>query len=115
MNFNFVYDSSYRFLEMIAKTTSMSLKNFHLAQYILELSFLDQKSQQFNSSILGCAAYYLVCKVRKVDDPWSIKLIDMTGFSERDLQSCAKILLNVYENSSTNRSNEMIKKKFSTS
>jgi hypothetical protein len=99
---------------MIAKTSSMSLKNFHLAQFIIELSFLDANANQYSSSMVGCAAYYLVCKVRKVDDPWSIKLIDMTGYSERDLQSCAKVLLNVYENATSTKNNDVIRKKFSS-
>ena len=90
----------------------MNLKNFHLAQYIIELSLIDSSFLTYQPSLLGCAAFYLVNKVRKIADPWPLKVVDLTGYNERDLQHCAKNLLGAYENATSVDSTEMIRKKF---
>lgn len=38
LKFNIVHDCSYKFLEGLALISSMNQKNFHLAQYLLELA-----------------------------------------------------------------------------
>ena len=40
LEFNLIMDTSFRFFEPLAKISKMDSKNFHLAQYVLELALL---------------------------------------------------------------------------
>ena len=43
LNFDLITITSFRFFEALGKVSKMDAKNFHLAQYVLELSLLDIK------------------------------------------------------------------------
>jgi hypothetical protein len=48
----------------------MNKKNFHLAQYLLELALTQSEFLEYNQSLMACSAFYLVSKIRKVEVDW---------------------------------------------
>jgi hypothetical protein len=43
LGFQLIIDSSFKFFEPLAKIIGLESKNYHLAQYVLELSMLQSK------------------------------------------------------------------------
>lgn len=72
--------TSYRFFEAFAKISGMDMKNFYLAQYVLELAMLDVKFLEYKPSLLGSAAIYLINKIRKRSESWPDLLIAATAY-----------------------------------
>ncbi len=70
LNFSLIVDSPSKYLELFTRMVSMSDKNYHIAQYILELSLLDLTFSEYSSSMLGSAVVYLVNKIRKISPGW---------------------------------------------
>jgi hypothetical protein len=66
LNFDLVFDPSYRFLEALELFSGMNKKNFHLAQYLLELALTQSEFLEYSQSVIACSAFYLVCKIRKL-------------------------------------------------
>ena len=56
LDFKLIMVTSYRFFEAFAKISNMDIKNFYLAQYVLELSMLDMKFLEYKPRFLGSAA-----------------------------------------------------------
>ena len=65
LNFDLIMGTSYRFFEALGKISHMDGKNFHLAQYVMELSLLDAHFLEYKPSLLASAAIYLINKIRK--------------------------------------------------
>jgi len=74
LDFNLIFETSYRFFEPLAKICKMEEKNFHLAQYILEMSLLNTKFLEYKPSLMASSVIYLVNKIRKINEPWSCSL-----------------------------------------
>lgn len=63
-----------------------------MQRYLLELAMIDLKFITLKPSNLACSAIYLVHKIRligvllyfirKISNPWSETMIEMTGYSE---------------------------------
>jgi len=90
LNFNLVLDSSYKFLEALEVFSSINNKNFHLAQYLLELALTQSEFLEYSQSMLACGSFYLVCKIRKVELEWENQYQTLTGFKQSDLHKCAR-------------------------
>ena len=65
LDFDMQLTSSYRFLERFAKITKLDSVAFFLSQYMLELSLLDSKMNQFSHSLQAVAAIYTARKYIK--------------------------------------------------
>lgn len=61
----------------------MEDKNFHLAQYVLELALLDIKFLECKPSLMAASAIYLINKIRKRSEAWPIELESMSGYPEK--------------------------------
>lgn len=59
----------------------MDPKNFHLAQYVLELSLLETKFLDFKPSLIASSAIYLINKIRKRPESWPHELESLTGYA----------------------------------
>lgn len=92
LEFNLIMTTSYRFFEALAKISGMDVKNFFLAQYVLELSILDVRFLEYKPSLLAASAIYLINKIRKRSESWPDLLIAATGYEENDLKTCAREL-----------------------
>lgn len=68
----------------------MNKKNFHLAQYLLELSLTQSEFLEYSQNLLAASAFYLVCKIRKVEINWDVNYQQLTGFKQSDLHKCAR-------------------------
>lgn len=65
LDFDLIMTTSYKFLEPLSKICNMDMKNFYLAQYVLELSLLNIKFLKYKPSLLASSAIYLINKIRK--------------------------------------------------
>jgi len=90
LNFDLVFDASYKFLEALEVFSGMNKKNFHLAQYLLELALTQSEFLEYSQSLIACSAFYLVCKIRKLDIDWDEKYQNLTEFKQTDLHKCAR-------------------------
>lgn len=73
-------DTSFTFFEPLAKISEMDPKNFHLAQYVLQLAMLDTKFLNYKPSILASSAIYLINRIRKRSTAWPDILIAATNY-----------------------------------
>lgn len=115
VDFDLIYDSSYKFLEPLAKVDEMEKKHYFLARYILELSLFDLKCYKYKPSTLASASIYLANKLKKKAKAWGAALEKQTGYSEQEIRPCAKDLLLILEKAATDSLLKSIKKKFSSS
>lgn len=92
LHFDLIMTTSYRFFEALSKICNMELKNFYLAQYVLELSLLNIKFLEYKPSLLASSAIYLINKIRKRTEAWSDLMMAATGYEEKDLKTCAREL-----------------------
>jgi len=65
LNFELIINSSYKFFEPLTKVIGLEPKNFHLAQYVLELALLQSKFLSYAPSLIASASIYLIKKIRK--------------------------------------------------
>lgn len=115
LDFDLIHDSSFKFLEPLARLEGMEKKHFYLARYILELSLFDLKSYKHKPSMLAAAAIYLTNKLKKKTRAWSPALEKQVGYTEQDIRPCAKELLLALEKAATDPLLKSIKKKFASS
>lgn len=80
LDFDLIFDTSYKFFEPLATISKMDPKNFHLAQYVLELAMLDTKFLTYKPSMLASSAIYLVNKIRKRSEAWPDILVAATDY-----------------------------------
>lgn len=80
LEFDLIMTTSYRFFEPLAKISNMDVKNYHLAQYVLELSLLDVKFLEYKPSLMASSAIYLINKIRKRSEAWSDLMMAATGY-----------------------------------
>ena len=80
LEFNLIFDTSFKFFEPLATISGLDPKNFHLAQYVLELALLEPKFLTYKPSILASSAIYLVHKIRKRSEAWPDILMAATGY-----------------------------------
>jgi hypothetical protein len=90
LNFNLVFDPSFRFLQALEVFSGMNKKNFHLAQYLLELALTQSEFLEYSQSLVACSAFYLVCKIRKLEIEWDDMYLNLTGYKQTDLHKCAR-------------------------
>lgn len=67
----------------MARTCKMETKNFHLAQYVLEMAMLDTKFLDYKPSLMASSAIYLINKIRKRAEAWPCELESLTGYCEK--------------------------------
>ena len=91
----------------------MNKKNFHLAQYLLELALTQSEFLECNESLIACSAFYLVCKIRKLEIDWDENYQNLTGYKQTDLHKCARELCNLLEKIDKINHIGSLKKKFS--
>ena len=63
LDFNVVSPSSYRFLERFSKISSLNLKQFNLARYLIELPLIEYRMLKYTPSILAASAVFLTLKI----------------------------------------------------
>ena len=97
LNFDLVTITSFRFFEPLGKLSKMDSKNYHLAQYVLELSLLEIKFLEYKPSLVASAAIYLINKIRKKSEAWSDSLVSVSGYEEKELKTCARELCYLLE------------------
>jgi hypothetical protein len=108
LEFDILYVSSYTFLERFSFISRKIMTNnnvFFWALFILELSLLEVKMNQYKPSIKAAAALKCARKLYKLD--WNDNLISYTGYEEKDLESCYndyKILMKMVPRTNLNSS-----------
>ena len=80
LNFQLISNSSYKFFEPLTKVIGLEPKNFHLAQYVLELALLQSKFLNYAPSLIASASIYLIKKIRKSESSWNDLMTSMVGY-----------------------------------
>lgn len=81
LDFNLIFETSYKFFEPLTKLCRMETKNVHLAQYVLEMSLLDTRFLQYKPSMMAASVVYLISKIRKMPESWSMQMESLTGYT----------------------------------
>lgn len=113
LDFNLIMETSFKFFEPLTKVCKMEQKNFHLAQYVLQLSLFETKFLDYKPSLIASSSIYLINKIRKRPESWPSSLEKLTGYSEKDLKACARQLCQLLERADELPNNKSLKKKFS--
>jgi len=97
LDFDMQLTSSYRFLERFSKIAKLDSVAFFLSQYMLELSLLDSKMNQFSHSLQAVSAIYTARKYIKhsnmSDEEISPNLVEyqLSGtYTAAEVKACAK-------------------------
>ena len=91
LEFSITTPSSYRFLQRFAKVAKVKDQLFCLAQYLLELTLIEQRMLVYKPSYVAAAALFLSIKLFYRDmGKWTPELHAYTGYSETDLRPCFK-------------------------
>ena len=97
LDFDMQLTSSYRFLERFSKITKLDSVAFFLSQYMLEISLLDSKMNQFSHSLQAVSAIYTARKYIKhynmSDEEISPNLAEcqLSGtYTASQVKACAK-------------------------
>ena len=64
-DFNLIVNSAFKFFEPYAKLMDLTEKNYHLAQYVLELTLNHVKFLNYPPSLIAASTIYLIKKIRK--------------------------------------------------
>ena len=112
LQFNVTVPSSYRFLQRFCKIIKAQDKLFHLAQYIVELTLIEQRMLVFKPSQIAASALWLALKILYHESGrWSTELVHHSSYNEHHLRPCVKdmcILFTGIERCSL----QMVRKKF---
>jgi hypothetical protein len=114
LDFDLITITSFRFFEALAKISEMDKKDFHLAQYILELSLLDTKFLQYKPSLTAASVIYLLNKIRKREEAWPDLLFAATGLEEKELKLCGRDLCSLLERADELPNTRSLRRKFSS-
>ena len=82
LDFDVDFISSNTFLERFSQISKVDKVTHHLAQYMIQISMLDQASVCIQSSYLAISSLYLAKKIMKHKQPWDPNLELITRFSE---------------------------------
>lgn len=89
MEFNFSYPYSISFFRRLSKIASLSILEYYLGLYLLEISLFNLKTCTVYPSKQAAAACCLALRVFKVEadfrEIWTSDLVEMTGYSLREL------------------------------
>jgi len=92
--FDISFPSSFRFLERYSKILRFEDKTFSLAQYIIELSFLDENLINITPSFIAAGSTYLAAKILKKES-WNELLEKEVKANESRIKEIAKLLVNI--------------------
>lgn len=113
LEFNITICSSYRFLQRFWKVASNKEELFHLAQYLIELTLIEQRMLVYTPSQIAASALWLAIRIMyRQMGRWTPTLQQYSGYSEYQLKPCFKdmcILFTGIENCSL----KMVRTKFS--
>ena len=99
LDFDIELTTSFRFLERFSKIIKLDTVTFFLSQYMLEISLLDSKMNQFANSLQAVAAIYVAKKYlnhyNNKTDEISTCLIEFNlqdKLTESQVKNCAKCM-----------------------
>ena len=88
LEFGVLSPSAYRFLERFAKICQACTgedQTFFLAQYIQEISLLDESLLKYRPSEIAAGSLILAVKSLKKTNAWNSEMEKFTGIKEEDL------------------------------
>lgn len=89
LDFDIQTVSPLRFLERYDKVVGGDEFMFNMGKYLIELSLVQYRMNQFSPSEIAASALYLSMKMLKRGH-WNDRLIRHSHFQENDLRNCAK-------------------------
>ncbi|CAG9318024.1 unnamed protein product [Blepharisma stoltei] len=110
LQYNITTPSSFRFLERYSRLCEFEEKDFHFAQYLIEMTLMEYKMIKFSPSIIAISAVYLTNKLNDVKDLLPSALIEQTKYSKQDLKACTKELQLCLQNIKHAQQHALVKK-----
>lgn len=92
LDFDIQQTSCYRFMERYSKISKLDKKEFYLAQYMLELSLLDSKMNQFLPSEIAAAAVFTCMQIMRSSFDWDL-MHEYTCYGIDALKTSTKCLV----------------------
>ncbi|KRX01875.1 Cyclin-like protein [Pseudocohnilembus persalinus] len=93
LEFNLCIPSSLVFLNRYSRLdknmASLNSKEYYLARYLLELSFLDSKFLQYTQANIAASSVYLSNQIFDKKEFWNEAQIHQSQFSEKEIRKCA--------------------------
>ena len=87
LEFDLTTPTSYRFLQRFCKVAKASDRLFHLAQYLIELSLIEQRMLEYPPSMLAASALLLAIRILYRDmHHWTPQMSEFTQYSEQQLK-----------------------------
>ena len=91
LEFGITTPSSYRFLQRFCKVAKAKSQLFHLAQYLIELTLMEQRMLEYKPSQVAAGALFLAIRILYRDmGLWTPQLEQYCGFSETQLRPVFK-------------------------
>ena len=112
LEFKLTTPSALRFLERFILETSQTGQGRHLSEYLLELSLVDYHMLQYKASLQAAAATLISLRVQRKETRWTPNLTAVTGWSEIDLQPCARDMLVLFQ-AATKQTLSAVREKYS--
>ena len=82
LQFSITAPSTYRFLQRFCKIAKASTQMFHLAQYLIELTLIEQRMLVYTPSQIAASALFLAKRICHRDCTWSPTMLKYTRFTE---------------------------------
>lgn len=93
LDYNLTVVTCWPFIERFIRCADCSENAQLMAYYFSELSFLDEKFLQFESSRIASACIYLAQLMDNVQNPWDKVMKYYSQYEKEDLISCCQLLL----------------------
>lgn len=89
LEFNITVPSAYGFLQRFCKVAKAKKQLFHLAQYLIELTLIEQRMLVYQPSLIAASALNLAIRILYRElGKWTPTLRQYTGYSEGLLRPC---------------------------
>lgn len=97
LEFKLTAPSAWRFLERFVTETSLTDKNRHLAEYLLELSLVEYHMLRYKASLQAAAAMLIALRAQRKETHWTPNLVAVTGWAEGQIRECARDMLVLFQ------------------
>lgn len=97
LEFNITVPSAYSFLVRFSKVAKAKKMLFYLAQYLIEITLIEQRMLVYPPSLIAASALNLAIKILHRElGKWTLSLEQYTGYSERELRSCFRDMCTLF-------------------
>jgi hypothetical protein len=97
LEFEMTVPSSWRFLERYSRICEMDDLSLNISRYLIELALLDYRMIKYRPSIIAASAVFITQRLLRKEPAWNSILLHYSKYEEKDLRSCSKDLLILFQ------------------